>query len=57
MSLYESIVAEFPELADTEVFYNSGIKLRDDADGTDVYIYAWDYSKPIPESLKDYLRN
>ena len=56
MSLYEMIIGEYPELAETESFFNGTISLRDDSDGTGAYIETWNYSKPIPESLKDYLR-
>ena len=56
MSLYELIIAEYPELADSETFYKSPITLRDDADGTGAYISEWNYKKPVPESLKQYVR-
>jgi len=56
MSLYELIIAEYPELADTNSFFDGTISLRDDSDETGAYIVAWNYSKPLPDSLKDYLR-
>jgi len=52
MSLYDLIIAEYPELIDSASFYDGTIMLRDDSDGTGAYIETWNYSKPIPEGLK-----
>jgi|688.fasta_scaffold823450_2 hypothetical protein len=57
MSLYNLIIAELPELDNSEEFNREGsISLRDDSDGTGEYIARWDYSKPIPASLTNYDR-
>ena len=56
MTLYELIIAEYPELQDSKDFLNGTISLRDDSDGNGAYIETWNYSKHIPDSLKDYLR-
>jgi hypothetical protein len=56
MSLYELVIAEYPELETTDSFLNGTISLRDDSDGTGAYIAAWNYSKPIPASLSKYDR-
>jgi hypothetical protein len=54
MSLYDQIIDTFPELADKpEEFYNGSIELQDDGDGA--YIKRWEYSKPLPDSLKQFL--
>jgi hypothetical protein len=54
MSLYDKIIAVYPELAinpDHDEFRNGSIELRDDGDGI-AYINRWEYSKPIPKGLK-----
>ena len=55
MSLYNEIIAAYPELAITPEVDNFGstgcIELRDDGDGIQ-YIVKWNYSKPIPDGLK-----
>jgi hypothetical protein len=54
MSLYDQIIAVYPELAitlDHDEFMNGSIELRDDGDGIQ-YIAKWEYSKPVPEGLK-----
>ena len=56
MSLYEMIIAEYPELATNKVIYNNEIIIQNDSDGSGDYIAKWDYSKPIPASLKAYDR-
>jgi len=50
MELYETIIAEYPELA--EVNFEKLIVLQDDSDGQGAYIAKWQYSKPIPDGLK-----
>lgn len=52
MTLYELIIAEYPELTDSDDFLNGTISLRDDSDGLGAYIETWNYSKPIPAGLK-----
>ena len=56
MTLYEKVIAAFPELMGTEAFSNGTIYLQDNSDGTGAYIREWNYSKPIPNDLKQYLR-
>ena len=51
MSLYQTILAAYPELKESE-FVNGSIELRNDGDGSPDYIYKWNYSKPIPDGLK-----
>ena len=51
MSIREQIVAEYPELNDSDIFTNGTIILQDDSDGLGVYIAKWDYSQPLPEGL------
>ena len=50
MTLYEQIIAVYPELQDTD-FINT-IILQNDSDGIGDYIAKWEYSKPIPTGLK-----
>jgi hypothetical protein len=52
MSLFDEIIAIYPELADGQFFADCTIMLQDDSDGQPAYIAKWDYSKPIPEGLK-----
>lgn len=55
MTLIEMIIAEFPELANKGKIGPFGpIILQNDGDGD--YIVAWNYSKPVPTSLKAYDR-
>lgn len=50
--MFDEIIAIYPELTLTDFVPDSGsINLRDDGDGV-VYIYKWEYSKPIPDGLK-----
>jgi hypothetical protein len=56
MSLYDLIIAELPELTDSDLFYKGAITLRNDSDGTGDYIAKWEYSKPVPASLQQYVR-
>ncbi len=51
MSLYETIISEYPELTNNDFGLNGTIKLQDDSDGVGAYIREWNYSKPIPEGL------
>lgn len=53
MTLWEQIMAAYPELTDLDFDYKSGsILLRDDSDGLGAYIEKWEYSKPIPSGMK-----
>jgi hypothetical protein len=51
MTLYEEIIANYPELTDADFAFTGSIRLKDDGDGV-TYISKWDYSKPIPDGLK-----
>lgn len=51
MTLYETIIAAYPELKNADLF-SSGILLQDDSDGQGVFIADWNFSKPIPDGLK-----
>jgi len=50
MTLYDTIIAAYPELVNTGEFANK-IILQNDSDGAGDYIAKWDYSKPIPDGL------
>ncbi len=52
MELWEKIIQAYPEINPTDNFPGLGIHLRDDADGSGVYIVKWEYSKPLPEGMK-----
>ena len=56
MSLYDEIIAVYPELTIDNFGVNGCIALWDDSDGKGAYIQKWEYSKPIPDSLKSYDR-
>ena len=52
MTLWEKIIAVYPELTDADFAPHGCIELRDDSDGLGAYIAKWEYSKPIPAGLK-----
>ena len=53
MSLYETIITEYPELTADDFEPRKGIiELRNDGDGLGDYIAKWEYSKPLPEGMK-----
>ena len=52
MTLYDEIIAVYPELTMSNLFGDGTIVLRDDSDGVGAYIENWNYSKPIPEGMK-----
>lgn len=53
MSLYEQIIAVYPELTGDDFDPISGsILLQDDSDGQGAYIAKWEYEQPIPDGLK-----
>ena len=52
MTIYEEIIAKYPELKDSDVLRNKTIILQNDSDGAGDYIAKWEYSKPIPDGLK-----
>jgi len=52
MSLYDQIIAVYPELTDSDFYKDGSISLRNDGDGFGTYIERWEYSKPIPDGMK-----
>jgi hypothetical protein len=52
MTLWEKIIAAYPELTDRDFADFGTISLQDDSDGSGAYIKKWEYSKPIPEGMK-----
>jgi hypothetical protein len=52
MTIYEKIIAVYPELENSSVFDRSIIHLQNDGDGAGDYIAKWEYSKPLPEGMK-----
>lgn len=46
MTLYEKIIAIYPEL--TQKDFYSTIRLQDDSDGKGAYIKEWNHSLPKP---------
>ena len=52
MTIIETIVAAYPELEGTDLYFIHGIKLQDDSDGEGTYIAEWNYSQPLPEGMK-----
>lgn len=55
-SLYEEIIAVYPELENTDEFAKGSIRLQNDSDGTGDYIAKWEYPKPVPAELAKYVR-
>jgi hypothetical protein len=51
-NLIELIKITYPELTDSDFGLRGSIEIRDDSDGSGSYVAKWEYSKPIPESLK-----
>ena len=51
MELLNKIIEAYPEITPTDSFKSLGIFLSDDGDGI-VYISKWEYSKPLPSTLK-----
>jgi hypothetical protein len=53
MTLYETIVAAYPEIAgDGKIGPFGPIILQNDSDEAGDYIAKWDYVKPLPKGLK-----
>lgn len=52
MTIYETILAAYPELEGSMNFINGTIHIQDDSDGEGAYLKNWDYDKPIPKGLK-----
>jgi hypothetical protein len=51
MTLYETIIATYPELQNVDLL-DAGIMLQDDSDGQGAFIAQWEYSQPLPEGMK-----
>ena len=51
MTLYEKIIAVYPDLTDADFNDTGIIELRNDSDGAGDFIAKWDYEQPIPEGL------
>lgn len=49
---YDEIVAIYPELTSRDFGTFGSIQLQDDSDGKGTYIAKWEYSKPVPSSMK-----
>lgn len=49
MSLYEKIIAIYPELEGSVLFSDGTIVLQNDGNGD--YIKAWNYNKPQPSEV------
>ena len=56
MDLFKEITKTYPELTWVDFRYDGVINLQNDSDGTGDYIAKWEFSKPIPASLKSYDR-
>jgi len=52
MTIYEKIIAEYPELDGSIEFIKGSILIQNDMDDQGDFIAKWDYSKPIPKGLK-----
>ena len=52
MSLFEDIVAIYPELILADFGVTGSIVLSDDLDKAGEHIAKWSYSKPIPNGMK-----
>lgn len=53
--LFNQIMDVYPDINHDE-FYFGSIRLQNDSDGTGDYIAKWEYEKPLPNHLKQYLR-
>jgi hypothetical protein len=52
MTLYEKIMAAYPELVDADFGQFGTIMLQDDSDGQGAFIAKWEYSQPLPKGMK-----
>jgi hypothetical protein len=52
MSLYEQIIAIYPETEILHLINTMKIVLRDNADGTPQWIDKWDCDLPLPKGMK-----
>jgi hypothetical protein len=56
MDLLKEITEAYPELTWVDFRSEGVINLQNDSDGTGDYIAKWQYSKPVPEALAEYIR-
>ena len=52
MTLWEKIVAVYPELTPEDFGFKGQIFLQNDGDEIGDYIAKWEYTKPIPKGMK-----
>lgn len=52
MTIYETIIEAYPELADNKQIFIRDIVIQDDSDGEGPYLAKWNYDEPIPNGLK-----
>jgi hypothetical protein len=52
MTIYEQIIATYPELTDADFGQHGTILLCDDSDDLGAYVAKWEYFKPLPDGLK-----
>lgn len=50
--MYQEIISVYPELENSDLFWNGTIVLQNDNDGQGDFIAVWSYNKPIPKGLK-----
>ena len=50
--MYEKIIEVYPELINSDLFWDGTIMLQNDGDGAGDFIAKWSYEKPIPKGLK-----
>ena len=51
MTIYETVIATYPELENSRALIDNTIEIRNDTDGFGDYISIWNYHKPIPDGL------
>lgn len=52
MSLYDQIIAAYPELTDSTAFADNQIVLQNDGDDLGDWLVKWNYEKPLPKGIK-----
>ena len=52
MSLFNEIIAVYPNLTVKDFDPKGVIQLRNDSDGAGDYISKWEYSEPIPDGMQ-----
>jgi hypothetical protein len=51
MTIYETIIATYPELINDPRIFETQIVVQDDSDGVGEYLAKWDCPLPIPAGL------